>query len=100
MLGSTLSRHHVYMPYGLVPCTSLVTNASFGSSSTDESFLQRFTQQYQETKNNDAAEIKLGDATTMRDLCVAFYYRFLQTKVGIRSFEALKAPHGEVASEL
>ena len=40
--------------------------------SCEGSFLQRFTQQYQNTKNNDAAEIKLGDATTMRDLCVAF----------------------------
>ena len=49
--------------------------------SCEGSFLQRFTKQYQETKDKDAADMKLGDATTMRDLCVAFYYRFLQTKV-------------------
>ena len=46
--------------------------------SCEGSFLQRFSSQYMCT---DTKQISLGDATNMRDLCVAFYYRYLQTKI-------------------
>ena len=49
--------------------------------SCEGSFLQRFMQQRHNKTTKDAAEIALGDPTGMRDLCVAFYYRYLQTKV-------------------
>ena len=44
-------------------------------------FLQRFAQQHEQAKSNDASKITLGDPTGIRDLCVAFYYRFLQVQI-------------------
>ena len=44
-------------------------------------FLQRFAQQHQRAGRRDAAQLTLGEPTSIRDLCVAFYYRFLQTRV-------------------
>ena len=46
------------------------------------SFLQRFAQQHEAVRNKRlTSEIRLGDPTGVRDLCVAFYYRFLQTRI-------------------
>ena len=49
--------------------------------SCEGTFLQRFAEQQRRSNNKDAAQITLGDPTGIRDLCVAFYYRYLQTRV-------------------
>ena len=47
----------------------------------DGSFLERFADQLKREGNKDVSKLRLGDPTGIRDLCVAFYYRFLQTQV-------------------
>ena len=61
--------------------TSRLQSTEAAALSCTGTFLQRFARQHQGAGILDAAQIKLGEPTGIRDLCVAFYYRFLQTKI-------------------